>query len=115
VIDIRDSREQIPYVTEQGNKSGEQGDKLGDQGIKSLEQGKRSADDVGIPISGRLAGISHPHNRTSYVFAPRTSHSLEPIEFLLAHRHHRHSGMEQGLCSTGERIGPPLFSASGVG
>jgi len=31
---------QIPYMTEQGNKSGEQGDKLGDQGIKSLEQRK---------------------------------------------------------------------------
>jgi hypothetical protein len=66
VIDIRDGREQIPYLTEQGNKSGEQRDKLGDHGIKSLEQRKLSAgvddDDVGIPISGRFPGISATHS-----------------------------------------------------
>jgi hypothetical protein len=72
VIDIRDRREQFPYVTEQGNKSGEQRDKLGDQGIKSLEQGKLSAgvddDDVGIPISGRFPGISARIPRISDTF-----------------------------------------------
>jgi hypothetical protein len=36
-----DTRRQIPYATEQGNKSGEQGDKIGDQGIKSPEHGTR--------------------------------------------------------------------------
>jgi hypothetical protein len=30
---------QIPYMTEQGNKSGEQGGKIADQGIKSPEHG----------------------------------------------------------------------------
>ena len=38
----RDAREQIPYATEQGNKSDEQGDKIDDQGIKSAEHGKAS-------------------------------------------------------------------------
>ena len=37
---LRDAREQIPYATEQGNKSDEQGDKIDDQGIKSAEHGK---------------------------------------------------------------------------
>jgi len=37
------SREQIPYVPEQRNKSVEQGYKIGDQGIKSVEHGRSSA------------------------------------------------------------------------
>src|SRR6516165_11654582 len=36
---LRDARVQIPYATEQGNKSNEQGDKIDDQGIKSGEHG----------------------------------------------------------------------------
>ena len=38
---LRDTRRQIPYATEQGNKSGQQGDKIDDQGIKSPEHGTR--------------------------------------------------------------------------
>jgi hypothetical protein len=35
----RNSRAQIPYAAEQGNKSDEQGDKVNDQEIKSAELG----------------------------------------------------------------------------
>jgi hypothetical protein len=35
----RNTQGQIPYVTEQGNKSGEQGGKVDDQQIKSAEHG----------------------------------------------------------------------------
>jgi hypothetical protein len=59
---LRDARVQIPYATEQGNKSDEQGDKIDNQGIKSAEHGTarqvssgRRWRPVGTPAPARRA------------------------------------------------------------
>src|SRR6516165_11563579 len=59
---LRDARVQIPYATEQGNKSDEQGDKIDDQGIKSGEHGTahqvssgRLRGPAGAPVAARCA------------------------------------------------------------
>jgi len=59
---LRDARVQIPYATEQGNKSDEQGDKIDNQGIKSAEHGTahqvssgRLRGPAGAPVAARRA------------------------------------------------------------
>ena len=59
---LRDARVQIPYATEQGNKSDEQGDKIDDQGTKSGEHGTahqvssgRLRGPAGAPVAARRA------------------------------------------------------------
>jgi len=65
---LRDARVQIPYATEQGNKSDDQGDKIDDQGIKSGEHG--TAHQVS---SGRLRGRPGARRRQT-----RAGHTRAP-------------------------------------
>src|SRR5271163_5229708 len=65
---LRDTRVQIPYAAEQGNKSDEQGDKIDDQGIKSAEHGK--ARQVSSGRRRRPAGARCRQTRAGRVGSP---------------------------------------------
>jgi hypothetical protein len=58
---LQDTRVQIPYAAEQGNKSDDQGDKIDDQGIKSAEHG--TARQVSSGRLWRPAGAPAPARR----------------------------------------------------